>query len=236
MNLTRILGKLKASGYILKGHVYPSYSQAGEDQIIRYLLNALKISNPTYLDIGANHPVIANNTYLFYSRGASGICIEPDLDFFSLIRRKRPRDIVLNVGIGVSEQQDAKLFVFPAPYTGWNTFSESEARLRENSTGIKVREVRTVPLVNINEIMGKYFQPHPNIVSLDVEGLDLDILHSIDFNRFRPEIFCVESITFSMDNKEEKVREISDFVTSMGYFAFGDSHVNTIFCRSDAYK
>jgi hypothetical protein len=46
----------------------------------------------------------------------------------------------------------------------------------------------------------------------------------------------VESITFIMSNKEKKVHDISQFLESKGYFAFGDSHVNTIFCRSDAYK
>ena len=236
MNLTRFIGKCKAASYILSGKVYPSFSQGGEDQIIRYLSNALKIPNPTYLDIGANHPVIANNTYLFYSRGSSGVCIEPDFDFYSLIKRKRPRDIVLNIGIGVNDVAGAKLYVFPAPYTGWNTFSENEALKRESETGIRIREIRQVAMVNINNIIERYFPSCPNLISLDVEGLDLDILKSIDFNRFSPEIICVESVTFSMTNQEEKVHEVSDFITSRGYFAFGDSHVNTIFCRRDAYK
>jgi len=236
MNFRRFIGKCKAAQYIISGTVYPSFSQSGEDQIIRYLLNALKISNPSYLDIGANHPIIANNTYLFYSRGGTGVCVEPDHDFYSIIRKKRPRDVCLNIGIGVNDTSDAKLFVFPPPYTGWNTFSEAEALKREAETGIKITEQRNVQLININSIIEKYFGAAPNLISLDVEGLDLAILKSLDFTRFAPEVLCVESITFSMSNKEEKVHDISQFLDSKGYFAFGDSHVNTIFCRSDAYK
>lgn len=236
MNFKRFIGKCKAAKYILSGTVYPSFSQSGEDQIIRYLLNALKIPDPTYLDIGANHPIIANNTYLFYSRGSTGVCVEPDHDFYSIIRKKRPRDICLNIGIGINDTASAKLFVFPSPYTGWNTFSETEAQKRQSATGIKIADIRAVQMLNINSIIEKYFTGSPNIISIDVEGLDLDILKSLDFSRFSPEILCVESITFSMSNTEEKVHDIADFLQSKGYFAFGDSHINTIFCRTNAYK
>jgi FkbM family methyltransferase len=236
MNVRRFIGKCKAATYIITGKVYPSFSQGGEDQIIRYLLNALKISFPTYLDIGANHPIIANNTYLFYSRGGKGVCIEPDEDFYKLLQKARPRDIVLNVGIGVNDLKSADLYVFPAPYTGWNTFSEPEAQQRETETGIKIKSVRKVEMVNINKILEKFFSPHPNIFSIDVEGLDLDILKSMDFSKYRPEIICAESITFSMSNKEEKISEIADLLTSKGYFVFGDTHINTIFCNADSYR
>ena len=78
MNWTRILGKIGAARYILESKIYPSYSQAGEDQLVRYLFQSMGIANPTYLDIGANHPYICSNTFLFYSRGSKGVCIEPD--------------------------------------------------------------------------------------------------------------------------------------------------------------
>jgi len=236
MNVRRLIGKLKAAKYIINGTVYPSFSQSGEDQIIRYLFNAINIPHPTYLDIGANHPVIANNTYLFYSRGSCGVCVEPDKDFFTRIRSVRPRDVCLNIGIGVNDTAGASLYVFPAPYTGWNTFSESEALKRETETGVKIREVRNVEMVNINSIMSQYCSGSPNLISLDVEGLDFQIIQSIDFSRFTPEVLCVESITFSMDNAEEKVTEIGEYLSKKGYFAFGDSHINTIFCRTNAYR
>ena len=71
---------------------------------------------------------------------------------------------------------------------------------------------------------------------LDVEGMDLEIIQSIDFSLYRPEVICAETITFSMERKEEKLRDISQYLSSKGYFEFGDTHINTVFCREDIYK
>ena len=237
MNLRRFAGKCLAAWYSIRGKLYPSFSQAGEDQLMRYLLyNCLHILQPSYLDIGANHPRDCNNTYYFYLRGSKGVCIEPDLRFYKLIKSCRPRDTVLHAGIGTGQVNESALYVFPHPYSGWNTFSKEEADLRSRETGISYQAVQRIPLLNINDVMAQYFNGHPNIVSIDVEGLDLQILQSLDFDRFRPEVICVESITFSMKNEEQKLSGIADFLLSKGYFIFGDTHINTIFCRTDAYK
>lgn len=237
MNIRRFAGKCLAAWYSIRGKLYPSFSQAGEDQLMRYLLyNCLHNTQPTNLDIGANHPRDCNNTYYFYLRGSKGVCIEPDLRFYRLIKNTRPRDVVLHAGIGTGDATEAALHQFPHPYSGWNTFSATEAEARAKETGIAYTIVQRIPLLNINDVMSEYFDGHPNILSIDVEGLDLQILQSLDFNRFRPEVICVESITFSMKHEEQKIGGIIDFLLSKGYFIFGDTHINTIFCRTDAYK
>jgi hypothetical protein len=43
-----------------------SYSQSGEDLIVRVYFDILGITNPTYIDIGAHHPYFISNTALFY--------------------------------------------------------------------------------------------------------------------------------------------------------------------------
>src|SRR5262249_29835011 len=55
-----------------------SYSQAGEDLIVRFFFYHQRISNITYLDIGANEPIQLNNTYYFYRRGFRGVLVEPN--------------------------------------------------------------------------------------------------------------------------------------------------------------
>lgn len=235
MNWTRILGKIGAARYILESKIYPSYSQAGEDQLVRYLFQSMGITNPTYLDIGANHPYICSNTFLFYSRGSKGVCIEPDEDCFSLLKKSRKRDTLLQAAVS-STPGTAELYVFPDPYTGWNTLSKTEAESRAQQTGVPIRKVLPIPVLHINDVMSKYFNPHPNFLSLDVEGLDLEILQSIDFTKYRPEVICVETVTFSMQQEEQKISAIAGFLLSKDYFIFGDTHINTIFCHKDFYK
>jgi hypothetical protein len=94
-----------------------------------------------------------------------------------------------------------------------------------------------VTLKPVNSIIEEYFKPHPNFISLDVEGLDLDILQSLDFQKYKPEVICVETVTFGyLNNTEEKISSISDFMHLKGYITYADTHVNTIFCRADLFK
>jgi FkbM family methyltransferase len=235
MNLKRIWGKCLRGLDVIRLNAYATYSQAGEDRIVSYLFSSLNINKPTYLDIGTNEPVISNNTYMFYDRGSSGVCIEPDVAMFERIKRKRSRDVVLNIGIGINNSKGADFYLFPGKLNGWSTFSDEEARIREAESGVKA-EVIIIPLQNINDIIEKYFNPWPNFISLDVEGMDLDILQSLDFARFKPEVICVETISFSITNTEEKLNDIIDFMHGKGYFTYGDTHINTIFCRKDLFR
>jgi FkbM family methyltransferase len=236
MNWVRIFGKLQAGLAILKGKVQPSFSQAGEDQVMRYLVNdCLKIINPDYLDIGTHHPYQGNNTYYFYSRGSKGVCIEPDIRYEKLIKKFRKRDIFLRAGVSTGNETKKDFYVFPKEYSGWNTLLKQEAAERQSKTGVKFQSVE-IDLVNINDVIRRYFATYPAIISIDVEGLDLDILKSMDFDLYRPEIICIESITFSTTNEQNKINNIGEFMLSKGYFVFADTYVNTIFCKKEAFK
>jgi FkbM family methyltransferase len=235
MNLNRFLGKCLSAYNITRSKAQPSYSQAGEDQIVRFLFENLEINKPSYLDIGTNHPVLGNNTYYFYLRGCNGVCVEPDPGFYTIIKKYRSRDILLPVGIGVGSISEASLYVFPHPYSGWNTFSEKEALNRQNEAGIVIKQVLKVSLETINSVMGKYFKGAPNFLSIDIEGMDLAILETLDFNQFRPEVICVETIVFNVRNKGIKLDSITTLLQEKGYFIFADTYINTIFCRKDVF-
>ncbi len=84
--------------------------------------------------------------------------------------------------------------------------------------------------------MKAHFSPHPNLISLDVEGLEMPILRSIDFKQFRPEVFCVETLDFDTGDKETRSKEPALFLEEKGYFIYADTWINTIFCRKDVYK
>jgi FkbM family methyltransferase len=236
MNFKRLIRKCIAGSYVVRTKAFASFSQTGEDLIVSYLFHQLRIEKPTYLDIGTNYPVSANNTYFFYNKGFTGVCIEPDPEIYKVIKKKRPKDIVLNAGIGFDDSNSAELYIFPDPYSGWNTFSEEDAKYREKESGISILKKIKIPLLSINSVIEKYLQPHPNFISIDVEGLDLAILQTLDFEKYKPEIICAETITFSTKNEEQKITTIANFLQAKGYFVFADTHVNTIFCKKDAYK
>lgn len=232
MNLKRFIGKLRRARDVVRLKARISYSQAGEDIIIDALFENLKRQETTYLDIGANDPLICNNTYLLYKKGWRGVLVEPDAAMCEVAKSKRSEDTIVNIGIGLSNESEAPFYVFPGRLNTWNTFSKEEAGIRETASGIKAKQI-SVPLKTINNIIEQYFPACPNFISVDVEGLDLDILKSLDFNRFRPDVFCVETISFSINNEGKKLDDVQEFLSSKDYFVYADTHINTIFCNTD---
>jgi len=55
----------------LDGYALKSYSQEGEDMILRRIFE--RQSTGFYVDVGAHHPKRFSNTYFFYKKGWSGI-------------------------------------------------------------------------------------------------------------------------------------------------------------------
>jgi FkbM family methyltransferase len=206
-----------------------SFSQAGEDLAVRYFFQWRGIGEITYLDVGANDPIQLSNTYYFYRKGYHGVLVEPNVALCQRLREVRPLDTTLAAGVGVTAVKEADYYVMSEH--GLSTFSKEEAdRVTRASEGRHfVKEVIKMPLLNINDVMNEHFQGAPTFLSVDTEGLDLAILKSIDYARFRPKIICAETLIFG---SARVLSEIPEFMATKGYVDRGGSIVNTIFVDS----
>ena len=205
-----------------------SYSQCGEDLIVRYIFDALKISTPSYLDIGAHHPSYLSNTKLLYETGSHGVNVEPDPTLIGAFNLQRPKDVNLNVGIAPLDETLPFYVMYPRTL---NTFSRKEANaaVEEGKGKIRIEEIIQVPVMSINNLIAAHFDASPDFLSLDVEGMDLTILECLDFSKTRPKVICVETITYSENRQGKKIPEIADWLGKQRYFLYADTHVNSIF-------
>lgn len=208
-----------------------SYSQSGEDIILQHIFRIKKIEKPTYIDIGAHHPYFLNNTALMYKNGSRGINIEPDPDLFKLFPAHRKNDINLNIGIS-SKNGIADFYRMNS--STLNTFSKEEAEHMQENEGYPIKEVLKLKTFTVESIIEQHANGiFPDVLSLDVEGLDFEILESINFEKSKPKIICVETITFSKTGNGTKRKEIIDLVVSKGYENYADTNINTIFISSE---
>ena len=219
---------MPASGPLLENL---SFSQCGEDRIVRFIFKARGVERPSFIDIGAHHPTYLSNTALFYLNGCRGINVEPDPTLFESFPRERPGDVNLNIGIAErSEERD--FFILNAKTL--NTFSrEGMEEIVANHPHFhveRVAKVRTEPLQAIldRHCAGRF----PDFLSLDVEGLDIQILSSIRADN-APKVVCVETIGYAEDGTGRKATEILELMARLGYMVFGDTNINTIFVRRD---
>ena len=211
-----------------------SYSQVGEDLIINFIFNSKGINTFNYLDIGANHPFYINNTYNFYLKGMRGINIEPNPNLFQLLTKYRSEDINLNIGIS-DKKSELTYYHFDVP--ALNTFSMEE-KDRYLTIGHKLIHQEILIVDTIAYVINKYCNGiFPNVLFVDVEGLDFDIIKSIDFDSDNaPNVICIETLSYSKDNSGVKHIELIDYIKSKGYFLYADTFVNSIFVNQLFWK
>jgi FkbM family methyltransferase len=204
-----------------------SYAQAGEDAILKFLFDSRHILRPSYLELGTNKPDEANNTFLFYQNGAVGVCVEADVTLIDRIKKVRPRDRVILAGVSAQDAGVAPFYVFDEP--SLNTFSKAEAMVRQSSEKFRIEQIVDVPLVTINKLLADNFSSTPELLSIDIEGLDLEVLMSLDYTKYPIPVICVETCEYSESHFKPKNTAIADFLSSKGYFVYGDTYINTIF-------
>jgi len=204
-----------------------SFSQQGEDIVLYHALHdLLGLDRPTYMDVGAAHPVQSNNTYLLYGTGSTGVLVEPNPMYVELLRSQRHNDIVVAAGIGVTDQVEADYYEI-AGNPLLNTFSaEQVERLQEGKTENVVARVTKMPLININRVIEEHLGRAPDLLSTDIEGFDFAIIRSLDLGRFRPGVICCEGVAF---NKEGHRSEMATYLESQRYILRGGSMVNSVY-------
>lgn len=224
--------------YVKPPEARTNFSQVGEDIILAWLFNEKKCFQISYLDIGANHPVDTNNTYRFYLNGSSGVLVEANPELIPMLKKERPKDVVLNVAVSPFGRSELSLYLFNSDDSGSqgkystggaNTTCKEEAEKRCKSGLYELKRTITVQTDSINNIIKKYFSPYPDLLSIDIEGVDLDVLMSLDYEAFPIPAICVETCEYSESHIRPKDTRIIEFLLSKGYFVYADTYVNTIF-------
>lgn len=201
-----------------------SFGQAGEDIVAESVFGKKK--KGFYVDVGAYHPKVFSNTYMFYKRGWRGIAVEPNPEMAQLFAKTRKRDVVVNMGVG--EEKDVKdYYIFSDPAS--NTFSAKQVEINQKAAGRKLLGKKKIAVLPLREILEENVPKGVTIdvMSVDVEGMDLEVLHSNDWKKFRPKVVICEDMTF--DFRDWKKSKVAVFLEGIGYRLVGVTPYSLIF-------
>lgn len=210
---------------IFDGYATKSYSQEGEDLMLMKVFG----DKPKgfYVDVGAHHPRRFSNTYLFYKRGWSGINIDARPGSMKAFRKKRPRDI--NIEKPISEIPGVlHYYMFNEP--ALNGFSKHLSEQRDGLKNYRIEAVVELETVRLDKLLDEYLPLGTAIdfLSIDVEGLDFEVVRSLNLQKYSPSFILVEVLGSSLSDLVES--DISRYLHDYGYSIYAKA-VNTVVFR-----
>jgi FkbM family methyltransferase len=221
MRKLKVWARFFLNNYILNQR---AYSQLGEDMVMSQWLDGIK--KGFYVEIGSHDPMFSNNTYFFYKKGWSGVCVEPDPDKCQLIKAIRRRDTVVNAAIAPTEGMQ-KFYIFKPDAISTLVESSVEAFKKLGFKVIGERMVKTMPLKSLLE---RYAAGRDiDILSVDAEGYDMEILQSNDWEKFRPKLVMAEILLYRQGKNIRVSKEFDAFFQSHNYMKIADSYLNGIY-------
>ena len=203
------------------------YSQFGEDQILDKLVPEKK---GFFLDIGAGRPIRGSNTYLFYKRGWNGIIIDQLSTNYFLSKIFRPKDKKIKAVVSTSAENALFYELEPYEYSTTDKHRVDELINSKKAVLIKKMKLKSISIsdlyLNINENL-------PSLLSIDCEGLDFEVLKSINFQACRFRVVCVEDFDYVDNNKGSA---INSYMENQGYKLVNRKNVSSIYLFSSAQK
>lgn len=215
--------------------IFRYFSQYGED----YLLWNFFDFKPTgfFIDIGAFDGIHLSNSYSFELAGWEGICVEPHPFYFNLCKENRPGSTCIRKACGQFEQLNALLHVDNTGlFSSLHEIGDEEnivghfRLLKDIDIHVDSIEVDVVPL---DSILQQHQLDRPiDFVSIDVEGVELEVLQGLDTARWRPRVLLVET------NNEKNQAEINSYLEQHGYYFSRKTKANSFYvtCEEDSEK
>ena len=190
-----------------------SYSFNGVDLIIDYIFKNKK--NGFYLDIGAQHPISNNNTFLLFKKGWKGINIDLDKKNIDLFNIARPHDINLNFAISETEKEVDLFFYHDS--SPINTLNKDIANFQDAKIK-KVKKIQTKVLDNILDDLN--LKNQIDYMNIDVEGHETQVLKGFNISKYKPSVISVEYLDLNMKKLEFKNNDINNLLDSEFYKFF----------------
>lgn len=184
-----------------------SFSSFGEDRVLVKYLPEL---DGSYIDVGAGAPIKGSNTYFFYERGWRGTTIDPIVTITNLHKKKRPSDIQINACVTDEIGGETTFYQYLADDFSTNSVSRV-SELADKS--IHPQRTYVVPIISLSELKHVCDPLLPSLLNVDVEGGELGVLRSNNWDLCRPRVIAIEE----WESPIYFETEVRLFLESLGY-------------------
>ncbi len=161
------------------------YSQNKEQDII---LQYFKGFTGTFLDLGSYNGIDLSNVRALAEMGWNGCMVEASPTVYKQLKKNYaayPNIQLVNCAVG----RATAIFSFQDNHHGVATLHPGETlRWKDKETF----ETIELPCVEMNELLGVLHYKTFDLISIDIEGEDLEVLKRLPFNRLQTKMVIVE--------------------------------------------
>ena len=188
-----------------------SYSISGVDLVIDRIFS--KIQKGVYIDLGCNHPIKYNNTYLLHKRGWIGINIDSDSKAIEEFKKLRKNDY--NVNELVSSKKKKIKYYFYHDRSALNTVDINLVKKRK----AKPKKIISYQTNTLNYIIenSPYKKSKINLLSVDIENHEHEALKNFKFNKYKIDCIVIELINIKNKNIETQKQNLEFILKSKVY-------------------
>ena len=191
-----------------------SYSISNVDLIIDRMFS--KVKKGVFIDLGCNHPIKFNNTYLLYKRGWRGINIDLDKESIDEFNKIRDKDYNVQSLISTNIGEEKEIYYYHSR-SAINTLSRELLEQRKTKKdSIKILKEKTNTLENIIE-KSPFKNQKINLLSIDIENHEYEALKNFNFSKFRIDVIVIEIHDLSQ-KKLEIYNQSLDFVINSNIY------------------
>lgn len=195
-----------------------SYSQTGEDLIIKAYFDSIGVKNGVLLDLGANDGVTFSNSRSLLLNGWSGCLVEPTSAYNALsdLYTDNKNVKTLQAAIGTNTEIGC-LRVAP------DTLVSSVHKELTDVWHLQIFENIEIQFYSVSDMLKEFDTYHFDFITIDCEGLDWEILQQMDLNALGCMCLCIEYWKYE--------KEITEYCNSYGLKLLHKNGENLIMVR-----
>lgn len=208
--------------YWSKTDLFLSFSQHGDDYLAWQLLN--KSNNGVIIEVGAFDGVHLSNSFSLEQKGWKSINIEPTPKVYKALEKNRPNSKNINCAIvGNEEIKEIDFYSEEIGVLSGCSFDEDDIKRRYKNRGLDYTPPKQIKVKanTLNSIFKSENITSIDIISIDVEGFELEVLKGLNLNTYNVGLFIIEA-----NNNIQKNEILNFFKNFSDYLFLGNNHQN----------